>query len=263
MNLRARSRAVAVAVGVALLWATVVPARATLALTVEPLVVDFHLAAGENGSATIHISNTGTEPERVTVSPIDWRTTTEGTLRFGQIGTLGAHSITNFLKLPAYRFALAAGESTTIPLTLHLPASFSPAPAVYWGGFFIRAESLGVQGMAPAATVFVYDVVGNPRSHLALAAMRITQSGSNVVKLTARLLNHGNSYARVKVRLVVGQAGRIIRDLDLTTPTIFPGATRILTQDFRGLAPGEYRAEMSFDDGSDTVLTGSTEFRVP
>jgi hypothetical protein len=238
------------------------PASAGLSLTVEPLVQELRVAPGSSGAFAVKVSNGGTEPERVSIEPIDWTVTTDGSLQFRQTDLANGHSITRYLSVPAYQFVLAAGTSREFPLSMRLPASFSAAPGVYWGGFLIRGAGVVKAGVGPAGTVFVYETVGAPTAHLSLKAMRVTQSGTSGAVLSARLQNDGNAYARVSARLLIEQGGRVIQDRDLATPTIFPGMLRVVNEDLKNLPPGDYRAELSFDYGTDVILTGTTDFRI-
>ncbi|MDB5042938.1 MAG: hypothetical protein JWN27_3664 [Candidatus Eremiobacteraeota bacterium] len=255
-------RLAAVLLTVAAAFGVAQPARAGLSLTVEPLVQELRVAPGSSGAFAVKVTNGGTESEKVSVEPIDWNVTTDGALQFHQANLANAHSVTRYLSVPAYQFVLAPGASREFPLSVRLPASFSTAPAVYWGGFLIRGASVGKSGVGPAGTVFVYETVGTPKAHLALKAMRVTQSGSSGAVLSARMQNDGNAYARVSARLLIQQGGRIVQDRDLATPTIFPGAVRVMNEELKNLPPGEYRAELTIDYGTDVVLTGSTDFRI-
>jgi hypothetical protein len=255
-------RLAAVLLTVAVAFGVAQPALAGLSLTVEPLVQELHVAPGSTGAFAVKVTNGGTESEKVSVEPIDWTVTTDGSLQFRQTDLANGHSITRYLSVPAYQFVLAPGQSREFPLSMRLPVSFSAVPAVYWGGFLIRGASVAKSGVGPAGTVFVYETVGAPKAHLALKAMRVTQSGSSGAVLSARLQNDGDAYARVTARLLIEQGGRVIQDRDLATPTIFPRALRVVNEDIKNLPPGEYRAELSFDYGTDVILTGSTDFRI-
>ena len=255
-------RLAAVIVTAAAAFGVAKPAIAGLSLTVEPLVQELHVAPGSSTAFAVKVTNGGTEPEKVSVEAIDWNVSTDGALQFRQADLANAHSITRYLSVPAYQFVLAPGTSREFPLSMRLPASFSTSPAVYWGGFLVRGASLVKGGVGPAGTVFVYETVGAPKAHLSLKAMRVTQSGSSGAVLSARMLNDGNAYARMSARLLIQQGGRVVQDRDLATPTIFPGALRVVNEEIKNLPPGEYRAELSIDYGTDVVLTGSTDFRI-
>ncbi len=233
-----------------------------MSLSVEPLVRELRVAPGASGTFNMRVTNGGTEAERVGVESIDWTTTSEGGLKFGPVGSQGARSITRYLSLPQYQFVLQPGESKEMAVNLRLPASFSAAPGAYWGGFLIRGASFSGKGVGPAATVFVYNTIGEPKNHLALTAMRVTQSGTNGAVLSARVHNDGDNYERVNVRLVISQGGRIVQDRDLSTPSIFPGHQRVIVEQLKNLPPGEYHAELSIDYGTDVLLSGATEFRI-
>jgi hypothetical protein len=255
-------RFVAMIVTAATAFGVAQPARAGLSLTVEPLVQELRVAPGASGAFSVTVTNGGTESEKVAVEPIDWNVSVEGALQFRQTDLANPKSLTRYLSVPAYQFTLAPGASREFPLTLRLPATFPAIPAVYWGGFLIRAVSLVKGGVGPAGTVFVYETVGAPQAHLALKAMRVTQSGARGAMLTARLQNDGNAYARMSARLLIEQGGRVVQDRDISTPTIFPGALRVVNEQLKHLPPGEYRAELSIDYGTDVVLTGSTDFKI-
>jgi hypothetical protein len=261
MTLRV-SRVAVVALTIAAALGAAQPARAGLSLTVEPLVQELHVAPGSSSAFAVKVTNGGTDSEKVSVEPIDWNVTTDGALQFRQADLRNGQSITRYLSVPTYQFVLAPRESREFPLSMRLPASFAAAPAVYWGGFLIRGASIGKGGVGPAATVFVYQTVGAPKAHLALKAMRVTQFGSSGAVLSARLQNDGNAYARVSARLLIQQGGRVVQDRDLATPTIFPGALRVMSEEIKNLPPGDYRAELSIDYGTDVVLNGSTDFRI-
>jgi hypothetical protein len=256
-------RALAAVVTAAGLALPALPAAAAgLSLTVQPLVQELHVEPGGSGVLNIRVTNSGAESERVVIEAIDWNVSTDGSLQFRQADLANPNSITRYLSVPAYQFTVAAGATRAFPLTMRLPAAFPATAGVYWGGFLIRAAGAQTRGLGPAGTVFVYETVGTPVSKLALTAMRVTQLGANGAVLSARVRNDGNAYARATARLVIEHAGRRVRDENLTTPTIFPGAIRVLNGAVKGLEPGDYRAELTIDYGTDVVLTGTTEFLI-
>ncbi len=256
---RALVAALAVAAGA---FAYPAAASAGLSLSVQPLMTELHVSPGGSAGLSVRVTNGGDQAERVTVEPIDWSTTTDGDIRFGAVGTTGAHSVTKYLAMSLAPFVLAPGETRAIPLTLRLPASFPATAATYWGGFLVRSMDAGRPGVGPAGTVFVYETVGAPKTHLGLSAMRVTRSGQSGAVFTARLHNDAAAYARLSGRLVVSSAGRVVHDEDVSTVTIFPGESRVLARDLRGLPPGDYQAELSVDYGGNVVLSGTTDFRI-
>jgi hypothetical protein len=225
-------------------------------------VHELRVGPGASASFELRIVNGGSEPERIAIEPIDWTTTADGALHFGPVGSQGARSITRYLSLPQYQFVLAPGATRELSLGLRLPASFSTAPGAYWGGYLVRGSGMSGRGVGPAATVFVYDTIGDPRKHLAITAMRVTQSGPSGAVLSARVQNDGDAYARLTARLLIEQNGRIVQDRDVSTAAMFPGKLRSLTEQLKDLPPGDYRAELSIDYGTDVVLSGATEFRI-
>jgi hypothetical protein len=235
----------------------------TVSMTVSPLVLEFHAAPGVPASANVTIRNNGTAAERITAQRMDWRTTPEGTIKIEPVGTEGASSIANYLRLSPEDVVLAPGESREFALTLDLPANFPPAAGVYWGGFFIRAvPATGTAMFGPAATVVVYNTVGTPRTHVKLTQLRVEQAGIDGANVVAHVLNDGVGYARPQARIVVTQDGRVIRDQTENMPVIFAGAPRVYTKALTGLPGGSYELTVTIDYGGATLLEGTTSFRI-
>ncbi|MDB5094427.1 MAG: hypothetical protein JWO85_2528 [Candidatus Eremiobacteraeota bacterium] len=239
-------------------------ASAAVSMTVQPLVAEFNAAPGAFGRTTVTVTNNGTEAERFTARPTDWRTLADGSTTLERPGAEGVHSITRDLSLSAYQFVLQPGERREIALSLAVPSSFPGTPASYWGGFLVSAAVVTAPPSAVgiAATVFVYQNVGAPRRHLALQSLRVVQNKDGTSDLVARLRNDSPGYCRSSAHVLVEQAGRIVKDDKVTISTVFPGSTRLMTQPLGKLPPGDYRIEVAFDYGGDSILDGTTQAHV-
>ncbi|MBV8750208.1 MAG: hypothetical protein JO103_10900 [Candidatus Eremiobacteraeota bacterium] len=239
------------------------PAGATVNLSVEPLVLVFHAASGNDVSTKVVVSNAGDEPERVTVQQTDWHTAVDGSVRIERPGTEGASSLNPYLSLSSFGFVLAGGESRTLTVTLRLPATFPGTPASYWGGFVLRGAPLRRGGVGPAALVIAYDTIGEPRRHVRVDTVRVAPDEAGGVRVFARFRNDGADYVRPSARIMVSQSGRVVRDETIAIRTIFAGDTRIVQHGMRDLAPGAYRLELVLDDGGPTLTSAATAFEVP
>jgi hypothetical protein len=239
-------------------------ASAAVSMTVQPLVAEFSASPGAVGRTSVTVTNNGTEPERFTARPTDWRTLADGSTTLEKAGAEGAHSITRGLSLSAYQFVLQPGERREISLSLAVPGSFPGTPASYWGGFLVSAAVVSAPPSAVgiAATVFVYENVGAPRRHLTLQSMRVVQNKDGTSDLVARLRNDAPGYCRSAAHVLVEQAGRIVKDEKVNISTVFPGSTRLMTQSLGKLPPGDYRVEVAFDYGGDSILDGTTQAHV-
>lgn len=240
------------------------PASAAVSMTVQPLVSEFNAPPGATGRVSVTVTNSGTEAERFIARPTDWRTLADGSTTLEKPGAEGAHSITRALSLSTYQFVLQPGEHREISLTLAVPSSFPAAPASYWGGFLVGATTVSAPPSAVgiASTVFVYENVGAPRRHMALQSMRVVQNKDGTSDLIARLRNDSTGYCRAAAHVLVEQAGHIVRDDKVTVSTVFPGSTRFMTQSLGKLPPGDYRVEVAFDYGGDSILDGTSEAHV-
>jgi hypothetical protein len=217
---------------------------------------------GDDGAAAV--TNRGTEPERFSARPTDWRTLADGSTALERPGAEGPNSITPDLSLSSYQFILQPGERRELSLLLAIPAQFPLTPASYWGGFLVSAAvvSAPASAVGVAATVFAYENVGAPRRHLAMQSMRVVQKQDGTSDLVARLRNDSPGYCRASAHVLIEQAGRIVRDDKVSVSTVFPGSTRILTQALGKLAPGNYRVEVAIDYGGDSILDGTTDAHV-
>jgi len=259
---------IASALTVALIALAPLEARAQsvpgLQISVQPLIVQFAIAPGQQASAHVIVKNTGTQAARVNANQIDWISNVDGTVKTGKPGLTGDSSVDPYLHLTGNEFTLAPGQTQEMTLTLDLPSTFSGAAGDHWGGYFIRAA--GADGPAGSfgvgANILVYETAGSPHKHLKLTTMRVEDAGNGNVRLVARMSNDGESYVRPQIHLQVAQAGRIVQARDDSTPAIFAGSPRMYTRTFSGLTPGNYGLALTIDYGGSTLLAGTTQFTV-
>jgi hypothetical protein len=88
--------------------------------------------------------------------------------------------------------------------------------------------------------------------------MRIISDARGNATLIARMRNDAEGYARVRGRLLVESAGRILNDSSPALSVIFPSSTRILKQPLGHLAQGDYRFELTLDYGGNSIIDGVT-----
>jgi hypothetical protein len=235
-----------------------------LQISVQPLVVQFAIAPGQQASSRVIVKNTGTQAARVSANQIDWNSNVDGTVKTGKPGLTGISSLDPYLHLSGHEFTLAPGQIEEMTLTLDLPSTFPSAIGDHWGGYFIRAASAeGPPGsFGVGANILVYETVGNGRKHLKLTSMRVEDAGGGNVRLVARMSNDGEIYVRPQIHLQIAQAGRIVQSRDDSTPAIFAGSPRSYARTFSGLTPGTYSLALTIDYGGNTLVQGTTQFTV-
>jgi hypothetical protein len=235
-----------------------------LQISVQPLIVQFAIAPGQQASARVIVKNTGTQAARVSANQIDWISNVDGTVKTGKPGFTGASSLDPFLHLSGSEFTLAPGQTQEMTLTLDLPSAFPSAIGDHWGGYFIRAASAEgpVGSFGVGANILTYETVGNAHKHLKLTTMRIEDAGNGNVRLIARMSNDGETYVRPQIHLQIAQAGRIVQQRDDSTPAIFAGNPRLYTRTFSGLTPGNYALALTIDYSGSTLVAGTTQFTV-
>lgn len=239
------------------------PASAAVSLTVEPLVAEFNAQPGSTGRIPVYVSNSGTTSERIVIRRTDWRTLADGSTALEKVGAEGTHSITRDLSLSAYQFILHPGERRELSMVLNVSSATPSSPNSYWGGFLVSGNDVDAPPSAVgiAATVFVYNNIGTPKRHLGLQSMRVVTHGGSS-DLVARLRNDAQGYCRPSAHLLIGQAGRIVRDEKINVSTVFPNSTRILTQHLGKLPAGDYRVELTLDYGGESIVDGVTQAHV-
>ena len=235
-----------------------------LQISVQPLIVQFALAPGQQASARVIVKNTGTQAARVNANQIDWTSNVDGSVKTGKPGLTGASSLDPFLHLSGNEFRLEPGQTQEMTLTLDLPSTFPSAIGDHWGGYFIRAASAeGPAGsFGVGANILAYETVGSARKHLKLTTMRVENAGDGNIRLVARMSNDGDTYVRPQIHLQVAQAGRIVQQRDDSTPAIFAGSPRLYTRTFSGMTPGNYALALTIDYGGSTLVAGTTQFTV-
>jgi hypothetical protein len=240
------------------------PAPADVALTVQPLVLQFKAQPGETGHATVTVENNGSETERVTVQQVDWHTNSVGTVQLERIGAEGDRSLNGQLRASTTGFVLAPGETRKVTLDLHVPDDFARNARSYWGGYLIRGSAAqgAAQSIGPGATVLAYNTIGAPPRHLSVHALRVSPGDNHAPKIFTRIANDGQDYLRPVTRMIVSADGRVVRDESLSTAVIFPGDSRVIEKTLDDLPHGDYRLQLTFDYGGGSLLEGSTRFAV-
>jgi hypothetical protein len=236
-----------------------------LAISVEPLIVQFTISPGGQASTRVLVSDVGTEPVVVVASQFDWRTTVDGRVTPERPGTEGAASLSQYLRLSATNLALRPGESREMTLSLALPSTFPATARSYWGGYLVRAvpqSGATTSTFGVGANILIYDTVGSPSRHLKVTNLSVQGGDPGDVRVLARMVNDGETYVRPQISMKVAQAGRLVQSQDDSTPAIFSGSPRDYARTISNLAPGSYQLELTIDYGGDTLVQATTQFTV-
>jgi hypothetical protein len=258
-------RAIGRVLGAAVLgFATIGAAGRGTSLSVSPLVTELRSSPGTPDRVVVNVINNGDRAERVVITPLDWHTADDGSVRLQQRGANGERSLTQYVTVNEPQFPLAPGARHSVLLTVDLPARIA-APRSLWGGVLVKATDAAkpANAMGPASTVFVYDDIGSPRRHLAMDALRMIPGPGGTGIVIARVRNDGDAYARTGAHLTVAQAGRIVVDRPISVGAVFPDATRMLRENVAGLRHGPATVSVRVDYGGDVVLDGETSTLVP
>lgn len=244
---------------------SVAPQPATnLSLHVDPMIVEFSSPSEGEQTASVSVANFGNEPERIVSLGVDWHTSFDGAVMIERVGTERDRSLTPYLTVSPPSFVLQPGEARDVSLALHEPNG-SPTVPVRWGGFVIRATAVrdDESALAPGATVFVYETVGNPRRHVTLTALALHLDRSRVPELTARLANDGETYVRPICHVVIQRGDTVVRDVAVPTNVIFPGDKRTMRESLERLPSGDYHVHLTVDYGGPAIIDGAVDARIP
>ncbi|HTD33556.1 MAG TPA: hypothetical protein VK665_07855 [Candidatus Elarobacter sp.] len=245
------------------------PARAQqapgLQISVEPLSVEFSLAPGGAAATPVTIKNVGTEKAVVVITPLDWRSGLDGTVRTERPGAEGDASLSSLLRMSAAETTLAPGETRKLELSLALPATFSAAPRDYRGGYLVRAVPASANrtnAFGVGANILVYETVGGAQRHLKMTDLSVVQDGPHGARMQARLLNDGRTFVHPQMHVMIAQGARIVLSRDDATPAILAGEPRRIDRTLGELAPGTYQLQLTVDYGGPALSRGTTTFTV-
>ena len=245
------------------------PARAQqapgLQISVEPLSVEFSLAPGGSASTPVTIKNVGTEKAVVVVTPLDWHSSLDGTVRTERPGAEGDASLASLLRISGAEATLAPGETRRLELSLALPASFSAMPRDYRGGYLVRAVPASANrttAFGVGANILVYETVGGAQRHVKMTDLKVVQDGPHGARMEARLLNDGRTFVHPQMHVMIAQGPRIVVSRDDATTAILAGEPRHIDRALGDLPAGTYQLQLTVDYGGATLSRGTTTFTV-
>ena len=236
-----------------------------LQISVEPLSVEFALAPGAQADTPVTIRNVGTQSAVIVITPLDWRSSLDGTVKTERPGAEGPASLSQYLQISGAEATLAPGETKHFTLALALPATFSAVPRDLRGGYLVRAVPANANrttAFGVGANILVYEMVGAPDRRLKLTDLHVVDDGNHSARLVARLQNEGRTFIRPQLHILLAQAGRVVISKDDTTPAVLGGEPRRLERSFGQLPSGVYQLQLTVDYGGATLVRGTTEFTV-
>jgi hypothetical protein len=211
---------------------------------VSPLVV-------ESSPSAITIANTGMQPLRLLMEPMDFDQDANGRTRFGAVGS-SAHSCGDRLRL---------GEAPTqIPARgeVRIPVSVEPDGGPCWGAVMVRIST----GFAAAGRigVKVYSLPAGAARTAEVSSVRLARDSIHV-----EIINTGPTPVRPRGRVEVRTLqGTTVATREIEAFGIHPGIRRSVALPLDPRVPaGPHVVLAIFDIGARDLLAGEVRIDVP
>lgn len=234
-----------------------------VALSVNPMVLEFTAGYGQEQHATVLLANPSATAETILVRPFDWRVTQDGVFAIEAPGTERSRSLTRLIVIHPGSLTLAPNETRAVDISVRIPERGDGLEPVAWGGLLLQATPSGsAPYVTPGATVVVYNSARQFEPRLQLESLAVLRS-SKSASMRARIRNAGATYVRPLLHLTLTAANRAARSIDIPFNAILPGDERIVKADLGQLHSGLYLAQLTVSYGGNKVIEGQTHVKVP
>jgi P pilus assembly chaperone PapD len=249
-------------------------AAGQISVEVSPLRVEISGAPGASQTQAVTLRNQSDRPVRIRATVDDWSLSKDGTPQFSPAPPDTWTSASAWMRLAPPEQVVEPGQQAVVRFTLTVPADtpdggYRTAVLFDFGAAENDLASRGrqVTFRSRVATV-VYVTVGQPLVVVSLANLTVQPDPDGRLQAVATLANRGRVHVRTKgVLTVYGQAGTVVRQLDLPSAPVLPESERdvavaIEVDGQPRLAPGTYRVEVRIDVGARELLVGETTLAV-
>lgn len=223
---------------------------------------------GERYEGSIEIRNTTAEPQEALVYQTDYHTTADGQSFFDKPGT-HRRSNARWVSFNPTRLVIPPNGRGVVTYAVAVPAQ-GVSPGTSWSILMVQAVprgSVGASGMTPRQAQAM--ITSQVRFGVQIAThvgtdvpMRIAfdRVGARADSAGSRQLvydfeNTGTRGVRLLMAVELFTLdGRLVRKLEEQRGLLYPGTSARQRFDFGKLPPGEYRALVTADAGSDEIF---------
>lgn len=239
------------------------PPSPDVALSVNPMVLEFTAGYGQEQHATVLLANPSATEETILVRPFDWHVTREGTFAIEAPGAERSRSLTRLIVIHPGSVVLQPNETRAVDISVRIPQNAGALKPVTWGGLLLQATPSGsAPYVTPGATIVVYNSARQFQPQLQLKSLAVSQS-SQSASMSARITNIGATYVRPLLHLTLTAAKGVTRSIDIPFNAILPGDNRVVKTDLGKLRSGTYVAVLTVSYGGNKVIEGQTHVKVP
>jgi P pilus assembly chaperone PapD len=250
--------------------AAALPSRAELGIAMSPMRVEVKVAAGDQYTDALGVTNDADSPIRVRGELLDFSIDETMTPQFEDIIEREAkYSCRDWLQINPREMDMKPNETVRARFTVRVPAG-TPQGEYHCGAGYISLppiqkdnSRIGVQ-IAVRAVAAIYVYVGEPKSAPKFSGITVKPSGNGMLVAEALMENEGQRHFRVNGFMEVKDAaGNIVERLDYPTIPVLPGRKQPFPLALRTtLAPGNYTLRSQTDIGLPEVLVSNMSFAV-
>ena len=226
----------------------------------------YELAAGDEATGSVRVTNPGTEPVTVELAEVDAETAQTGGSSFADAAATPA-AAAMWLRLDESQVTIAPGEQTSVAFTVQPPVD--TAPGQYLAGItafipaVVEASTSGANEAGASVTMQTRYVIGVQVDVPGEWTPAMTITGANAMEqpsgtqLGIAMENTGDTFIKPEGKVTLSNAdltpileqpialGTFLTGTDLTYPVAWPGAP----------AGGEYGVDVQLNYGDNQVAT--------
>lgn len=242
-------------------------------LQIKPAIVEDNVSLGGLNEYSVTVTNIASIDKTFFLSTQDIKgLDDQGLPVFAKEGEQTGYELASWISLPAGAITLKAGETKTIPFSVHVPNTASPG--AHFGAIFLtnKPASTGTTGSAigiSVASIVSLKIAGDVHEEAQLREFstgKIVYSAGSV-DFTSKIQNLGNVLVRPHgVINITDMFGRKVGEVEVNASAapVFPASTRKYASTWKkdGFAFGRYEAvgAFSYGDTEAKTISGTTSF---
>ena len=241
-------------------------AQAPEGLLIKPAIVEDNVVLGGLTEYSVTIKNIATTDKTFYLSTEDIKGLDDAGLPvFAEQGEQTGYELASWISLPSGAITLMAGETKTIPFSVHVPNQSSPG--AHFGAIFITNKPSGTDKTGSAVGISVATIVSlkiggdvHEDAELREFSTGKTIYGSNVVDFSTKIQNTGNILVRphgvIQISDMFGRPAGTV-EVNPNGAPVFPGSARRYPSQWEkeGFAFGRYEAIASYSYGENEQKT--------
>ena len=230
-------------------------------LSVSPAVVMLRGVAGQSTTQTMTIMNSSTQPFSFDLKAKDI-VVRDGKRVFVEAGQLPG-SIANTAVFSRKSVTVLPGERMSVDVTVTIPPNAASRGVVALFQGTTKVQQGGVQVTASLGTLLTFALTDEVIANASPVSVKPPTATSNLT-VAQQLANDGKEPLFAKGMLaIVNSSGVLVAKEALPGRRLMPGEKTDIRAEYGGdLAPGVYRALVTYDLQNNNPLTSSAEFTV-